>query len=224
MGARTMTVRRAVVAAAVVLTGCSAGTAGGATTLPTSVPSTTPRVPSSQAPSTSSQPSAPAPWSEGDVGWLREEADDFVSDLRQSGGWNGPYTAFSDVFCIEQAYLDQAGTTVALRTGFGNNRLFLVSRDEREFVDDPQDPRANENHPDFPPSEWGVQVVFRFTADDWRDQTAAVQSGMVEAVTVVGYHIEPVVKPNDCAVLFESDVTDLARSQLEGAFTGQSSG
>src|SRR5690554_6562077 len=158
--------------------------------------------------------------------WVRSEAESLIRDMQSSGLWTGPYVGTRGTDCMNVAY--RAHSQVPDRVVFGQNRMFLENREKRPFVDDPNAPRFDDTndqtHPDYLPSEWGVQIVFTSKSDDWLKHPEAEWADLVDRVTVVGFHVEPTSDPSDCAVLFEKDVTARARDQLHAAFVESSEG
>ncbi|MCO6501869.1 MAG: hypothetical protein J5I28_02180 [Acidimicrobiales bacterium] len=183
-------------------------------------------VPSSTRPPTASTLASTPAWTDDDMEWLGSEAESLVRDMESSGLWAGPYVATRGTDCMNVAY--RAHSQVPDRVVFGQNRMFLESREIQPLVDDPNDPRFDETndqtHPNYLPSEWGVQIVFTFSAADWSERSRAEWADLVDRVTVAGFHVEPTSDPSDCAVLFEKDVTARARDQLHAAFVESSEG
>lgn len=147
--------------------------------------------------------------------WLHEEMARFLDDVAESGRVVG-YIAYGEPRCM-QPLLPSSSDVPVGNALIGTARWFLGDRSERVELDK-NDPASDMFNPEWEPTHWAVAIVLTFRDETWEHLPPSDQAAEVVRVEAASFSIEPVVRPEACAVIERIDVTERFLPLIPRAF------
>lgn len=154
--------------------------------------------------------------SEEERAWLHEELVRFVDEVAESGRVVG-FTAYEEPRCMELVVSGSLTNPPGSDQTLSTARWFLGDRSERVELDK-NDPASDKFNPEWEPTHWAVAIVLTFPDETWRTLPPSKLAAQVVKVEAASFAIEPVVRPEACAVIESVDVTERMLPLLPKAF------